>query len=81
MIRDETVLWAPLSELYGRRLPIVSAAFGFAIFNIAVAVAKDIQTVMICRFFGGLLVFLRLVLIGFDYFIAMIVTLNSATDR
>jgi DHA1 family multidrug resistance protein-like MFS transporter len=28
--------------------------FAFGIFNIAVAVAKDIQTIMICRFFAGL---------------------------
>lgn len=47
-------MWAPISELYGRRPPLVIAAFGFSIFTIAVAVAKDIQTVMICRFFAGL---------------------------
>ncbi|KAF2707952.1 MFS general substrate transporter [Pleomassaria siparia CBS 279.74] len=48
------LLWAPLSELYGRRLPILISAFGFAIFSIAVAVGKDLQTVLICRFFAGL---------------------------
>ena len=42
------------SELYGRRLPLVIAAFGFSVFAVGVAVAKDIQTVMICRFFDGL---------------------------
>lgn len=47
------VCWAPLSELYGRRMPIITAAFGFAVFQIAVAVAKDTQTLMICRFFAG----------------------------
>ncbi|KAF7453748.1 Major facilitator superfamily [Pyrenophora tritici-repentis] len=47
------ILWAPYSELKGRRSPLVFASFGFAIFNLAVAVAKDVQTVMICRFFGG----------------------------
>lgn len=47
------IMWAPFSELYGRRLPLVIAAFGFSIFAIAVAVAKDLQTVMIGRFFGG----------------------------
>jgi MFS transporter, DHA1 family, multidrug resistance protein len=46
-------LWAPLSELKGRRLPILISMFGFAIFQIAVAVAKDLQTVLICRFWGG----------------------------
>ena len=33
---------------------MVIGAFGFSIFAIAVAVAKDLQTVMIARFFGGL---------------------------
>ena len=48
------IMWAPFSELYGRRLPLVIAAFGFGIFAIAVATAKDLQTVMLSRFFGGL---------------------------
>ena len=47
------LLFAPMSELYGRRVPIIIAAFGFGIFNIAVAVAKDYQTLMLCRFFAG----------------------------
>lgn len=45
--------WAPLSELKGRRLPIVIAMFGFSVFTIACAVAKDLQTLLICRFFAG----------------------------
>ncbi|KAG0650800.1 putative transporter [Hyphodiscus hymeniophilus] len=48
------ILWAPMSELYGRRLPIVIASFGFGIFAIGVATAANVQTVMICRFFNGL---------------------------
>lgn len=48
------LLWAPLSELRGRRLPLILAMFGFSIFQVAVAVGKDLQTVLICRFFGGL---------------------------
>lgn len=47
------LVFAPLSELYGRRLPIIIGAFAFAVFNIGVAVAKDVQTLMICRFFAG----------------------------
>ncbi|KAJ4307006.1 hypothetical protein N0V88_000380 [Collariella sp. IMI 366227] len=46
-------LWAPLSELKGRRLPLVISMFGFSIFNISNAVAKDLQTVLITRFFAG----------------------------
>ncbi|KAK9367946.1 major facilitator superfamily domain-containing protein [Lipomyces kononenkoae] len=45
--------WAPLSEMYGRRLPVLIGMFGFAIFNLCVAVAYDVQTIMICRFFAG----------------------------
>jgi len=45
--------WAPLSELRGRRLPIVISMFGFSIFQIGVAAAKDLQTIFLCRFWGG----------------------------
>ncbi|KAF2843692.1 MFS general substrate transporter [Patellaria atrata CBS 101060] len=47
------LFWAPMSELYGRRIPLIIGAFGFAIFSISTAVAKDLQTIMITRFFGG----------------------------
>lgn len=47
------IFWAPLSELKGRRLPIVVSTFFLAIFNFAVAVSKDVQTMMISRFFAG----------------------------
>jgi len=47
------ILWAPFSELKGRRLPLILATFGFSIFNIGVATGKDLQTILICRFFAG----------------------------
>lgn len=47
------VLWAPLSELQGRKLPLVIGMFGFMCFQFAVATAKDLQTLMISRFFSG----------------------------
>lgn len=47
------IIYAPLSELYGRRGVLVISSFGFAIFHFAVATAKDLQTIMICRFFAG----------------------------
>jgi len=47
------IIWAPLSELRGRRLPLVLAMFGFSIFQIGVAAGKDLQTILICRFWGG----------------------------
>lgn len=46
-------LWAPLSELKGRRLPLLIAMFGFSVFSIGCATGKDIQTILICRFFSG----------------------------
>ena len=45
--------WAPASELYGRKYPMLISSFGFGVFSVAVAVAKDLQTIFICRFFGG----------------------------
>ncbi|ROT43295.1 major facilitator superfamily transporter [Sodiomyces alkalinus F11] len=46
-------LWAPLSELKGRRPPLVIAMFGFSVFSIGAATGKDIQTILLCRFFAG----------------------------
>ncbi|KAK9256648.1 major facilitator superfamily domain-containing protein [Lipomyces tetrasporus] len=46
-------LWAPLSELNGRRLPLLLGMFGYSIFTIAAATSKDTQTLMLCRFFAG----------------------------
>lgn len=47
------IVWAPASELYGRRYPLIISSFGFSIFNIAAATGKDIQTIFISRFFAG----------------------------
>ncbi|BCR88462.1 MFS transporter [Aspergillus chevalieri] len=47
------VLWAPASELYGRRWPMTIGLFGLSIFTIATATAKDVQTIMLTRFFAG----------------------------
>lgn len=46
-------LWGPLSEVYGRKMPLFFGFFIFAIFQIPVAVAQNLQTIMLCRFFGG----------------------------
>ncbi|KAJ5408665.1 hypothetical protein N7509_002548 [Penicillium cosmopolitanum] len=48
------VIWAPASELYGRKLPLAIALLAGGIFTIGSAVAKDIQTLLICRFFAGM---------------------------
>lgn len=47
------LVWSPLSELYGRRLPLFSGYAVFAIFQIPVAVAQNVQTIMVCRFLIG----------------------------
>ncbi|KAK5238773.1 hypothetical protein LTR47_000516 [Exophiala xenobiotica] len=47
------LIWGPFSELQGRKLPILVGVFGFSVFCFGCAVAKDLQTLMICRFFTG----------------------------
>lgn len=47
------LIWAPLSELYGRKAAVLTPYFIAAVFSFATAVAKDIQTIMITRFFAG----------------------------
>ncbi|KAL6691313.1 major facilitator superfamily domain-containing protein [Trichoderma pleuroticola] len=48
------ILWAPGSELYGRRWPLVISMIGGGIISIASAAGENIQTLLICRFFAGL---------------------------
>ena len=47
------LIWAPLSEVFGRKPAVLAPFFGAAIFSFGTAAAKDIQTVMITRFFTG----------------------------
>ncbi|CAN6674676.1 polyamine transporter 1 [Trichomonascus vanleenenianus] len=47
------ILWAPISELYGRKLPIILSMLGLSIFSFGAATGKELQTVIICRFFSG----------------------------
>ena len=47
------LVWAPFSELQGRKLPICIGMLGFTIFTFGCAAGKDIQTIMLCRFFTG----------------------------
>lgn len=47
------LLWAPLSEVYGRKMAVLCPYFIAAIFSFGTATAKDIQTVLITRFFAG----------------------------
>ena len=47
------LLFAPLSEVYGRKIAVLTPYFFAMIFSYATAVAKDLQTVMLTRFFAG----------------------------
>ena len=48
---DETR--APLSEVYGRKSAVLTPTFIAGIFAFGAGAAKDVQTLMICRFFQG----------------------------
>lgn len=48
------LIWAPGSEMIGRRWPLCIGMLGSSIFTIASAASKDIQTLIICRFFAGM---------------------------
>lgn len=47
------LVFGPLSELYGRRRPLMAGMLGFLIFQIPIGVANNLQTIFVCRFFGG----------------------------
>ncbi|TKY86326.1 hypothetical protein EX895_005151 [Sporisorium graminicola] len=48
------LVWGPLSEHQGRKPPMLISYLSFVLFSLATATAKDLQTILICRFFGGL---------------------------
>ncbi|PYH90317.1 MFS multidrug transporter [Aspergillus ellipticus CBS 707.79] len=47
------LVWAPLSEVYGRKPAVLAPYFIAGIFSFGTAAAKDLQTVMLTRFFCG----------------------------
>ena len=47
------LLWAPLSEVYGRRLAVMAPMSIAICFSFGSATAKDFQTLMLTRFFGA----------------------------
>ncbi|GAA6006447.1 MFS transporter [Rhodotorula paludigena] len=47
------VIFGPLSEMYGRKT-IFIGTFIFICFSAGTATAKDVQTIMLTRFFGGM---------------------------
>lgn len=47
------LLWGPLSERYGRKTPLFGAYILFVIFQIPVAVSRNLPTIFIFRFLAG----------------------------
>ncbi|GJN87183.1 hypothetical protein Rhopal_000128-T1 [Rhodotorula paludigena] len=47
------LLWAPFSEQWGRRPVFICTYFLFALFALPCALAKNIETLLICRFLAG----------------------------
>ncbi|CAI6337659.1 unnamed protein product [Periconia digitata] len=47
------LLWAPLSEVYGRRMAVLIPLAIAVCFSFGSATAKDFQTLMLTRFFGA----------------------------
>ncbi|KIW08288.1 uncharacterized protein PV09_01206 [Verruconis gallopava] len=47
-------IWAPVSEIWGRKWSMLPALCGLALFSIACAVAQNAATIFVCRFFSGL---------------------------
>ncbi|MCJ1478148.1 hypothetical protein MMC13_006824 [Lambiella insularis] len=47
------LIWGPFSELYGRTIPLFTGYMIMGILQIPVAVATNVETIMITRFLGG----------------------------
>ena len=47
------LLWAPVSEIWGRKLSILPAMFCLGLFSVGAAVSQNPQSLFICRFFSG----------------------------
>src|SRR5579871_1517076 len=58
------LVWGPMSELFGRKKPLFIGFFIFAIFQIATAVAQNLYTIMLTRFFGGVFGSAPLAIVG-----------------
>jgi len=45
--------WAPVSEVYGRKISILPAVFMLGIFSIGTAVSRSMTSILVTRFFAG----------------------------
>ena len=58
------LIFGPMSEVVGRKYPLFVGYFLFAVFQIPVAVAQNLETIMICRFLGGVFASAPLGIVG-----------------
>ena len=61
------IVFGPFSELYGRKIPLFIGFFVFAVFQIPVAVAQNLETIFICRFIGGFFASAPLAIVSFAH--------------
>ncbi|KAI3405092.1 hypothetical protein KGF56_002048 [Candida oxycetoniae] len=47
------VIYGPMSELFGRKYVLLVSSLGYVCFLYGAATGKDLQTILICRFFAG----------------------------
>lgn len=47
------LIWAPLSEVFGRRPIFTITVLAFTLFHVGCGAARNIQTLLLCRFFAG----------------------------
>lgn len=57
-------MWGPFSERFGRRAPLFTGFLIFLVFQVPVAVAQNIETIIVCRFFQGLFGCAPLAIVG-----------------
>src|ERR1700722_2523425 len=48
------LLWAPISEIWGRRWSMLPAMFCLGLFSLGTATSKNAASIFITRFFGGI---------------------------
>ncbi|KIW02092.1 hypothetical protein, variant 2 [Verruconis gallopava] len=58
------LIFGPISELYGRTRPLFTGFAVFAVLNVPLAVARNLETVLVCRFFGGVFSSAPLAVVG-----------------
>jgi MFS family permease len=58
------IVFGPASEVFGRRVPLFAGYFAFLVFQIPVAVAQNLETIMLGRFFGGFAASAPLAVVG-----------------